>query len=188
MKANRKRDTGPELALRSALHRDGLRFRCDYPIHVRGRRPVRVDIAFPRARVVVFMDGCFWHCCPVHATIPRANRSYWEPKLLRNIRRDIETDAALAAEGWQAIRVWEHEDPCEAAQRIRHAVTRARDQLNRSKALPHAEQKSEPGARVAPQSLQVISPTDPDSALLTNGLSSAAKRASRSNTSKRAKG
>lgn len=122
MKGNRKRDTRPEVALRSALHRAGLRFRCDYPIRVPGRRLVRVDVAFTRQRVAVFLDGCFWHCCPKHSKIPRSNRSYWEPKLARNVQRDADTDAALADVGWHAIRVWEHEDPGDAARRVRDTL------------------------------------------------------------------
>jgi DNA mismatch endonuclease (patch repair protein) len=122
MKGNRKRDTRPEVALRSALHRAGLRFRCDYPVKVLDRRPVRVDIAFTRSRVAVFVDGCFWHCCPEHSNMPRANRSYWAPKLARNVRRDAETDAALEASGWQTIRVWEHEDPHDAVERVRDQI------------------------------------------------------------------
>lgn len=122
MKGNRKRDTRPEVALRSALHRVGLRFRCDYPIQVAGRRPVRVDVAFTRARVAVFIDGCFWHCCPEHSNMPRANPSYWEPKLARNVQRDAQTEAVLADLGWHTIRVWEHEDPADAAKRVRKTL------------------------------------------------------------------
>ena len=122
MKGNKKRDTRPELALRSALHRAGLRYRCDYPIQGPERRSIRADVVFTRARVAVFVDGCFWHCCPEHSNTPRVNRSYWGPKLARNVRRDAETDATLAAEGWTTVRVWEHEDPYEAAKRIRRLV------------------------------------------------------------------
>lgn len=122
MKGNRKRDTRPEVALRSALHRVGLRFRCDYPIRAPGRRPIRVDVGFTRQRVAVFVDGCFWHCCPEHSNMPRSNRSYWQPKLARNVQRDAETVAALADMGWHTIRVWEHEDPADAARRVRAAL------------------------------------------------------------------
>jgi DNA mismatch endonuclease, patch repair protein len=118
MKGNRKRDTRPELRVRSALHRAGARFRCDYPVRVVGRQPVRVDIAFTRARVAVLVDGCFWHRCPEHSNVPKANRQYWEAKLARNVERDAQTDRALAAAGWQTIHVWEHEHPDDAAQRI----------------------------------------------------------------------
>jgi len=83
---------------------------------------VRVDIAFTRARVAVLVDGCFWHCCPEHSNVPRVNRSYWEPKLARNVQRDAETEAALAALGWHTIRVWEHEDSAAAADRVREVL------------------------------------------------------------------
>jgi DNA mismatch endonuclease (patch repair protein) len=128
MKGNRKRDTRPELALRSALHRAGLRFRCDYPIEVLDRRPIRVDVVFTRPRIAVFLDGCFWHSCPAHSNTPRANQSYWKPKLARNVERDIETDAALAAVGWTPVRVWEHEEPHLAAARVRRIVASATGQ------------------------------------------------------------
>lgn len=121
MRANRRVDTGPERRLRSALHARGMRFRKDLRVDVEGLR-VRVDVAFPKAAVAVFVDGCFWHCCPEHGTQPRANRSYWEPKLRRNVERDRRVDAALAASGWNVLRVWEHEPPAEAAERIERAV------------------------------------------------------------------
>jgi DNA mismatch endonuclease (patch repair protein) len=122
MKGNRKRDTKPELALRSALHRKGARYRCEYPIELAGRRPVRADIAFPKARLAVFVDGCFWHKCPEHSTVPRSNPSYWGPKLSRNVERDREVDVALLEAGWRAVRVWEHEDPEKAAGQIVRAL------------------------------------------------------------------
>jgi DNA mismatch endonuclease (patch repair protein) len=98
MRANRRTDTAPERALRSELHRLGLRFRKDLRVKV-DRGSARPDIVFPRARVAVYCDGCFWHRCPEHGQIPKANRDYWEPKLARNVERDRETDAALAEAG-----------------------------------------------------------------------------------------
>jgi DNA mismatch endonuclease (patch repair protein) len=124
MKGNRKRDTRPEVALRSALHRQGNRFRCDYPIRIQGYRLVRVDIAFPKRRVAVFVDGCFWHRCPDHGTSPRANHGYWSAKLARNAERDGEVDAALTGCGWAVVRVWEHEAPEVAARRICEVLDR----------------------------------------------------------------
>jgi len=109
MAANRRRDSAPELRLRSALHRHGLRFRVDFPIAVPSRRPIRPDIAFTRARVAVFLDGCFWHGCPEHGSVPKANTSYWLPKIARNRDRDREADRLLAAAGWLVVRIWEHE-------------------------------------------------------------------------------
>lgn len=110
MRANPSRDTGPELRLRSALHRAGVRYRVHRAIRVDDRRPVVADIVFPAHRLAVFVDGCFWHACPLHGTIPKANRAYWEPKLLRNRERDHETTIRLEGAGWLAIRIWEHED------------------------------------------------------------------------------
>lgn len=125
MKGNRRRDTKPELAVRSALHRLGLRFRCDYPIELEGRRPVRPDVVFTRVKVAVFIDGCYWHACPEHGTSPKSNPSYWAAKLARNVKRDRQTDGALAERGWTVIRAWEHEPIESAAARVASAVEEA---------------------------------------------------------------
>ena len=114
MRANRRTDTKPELALRRALHRQGYRFRKDYRLDLADGKRVRPDIAFTARRVAVFVDGCFWHACPEHGSKPAANVWYWEPKLRQNVERDRAADAALAAAGWNVVRVWEHE-PLEAA-------------------------------------------------------------------------
>src|SRR4051794_35380208 len=114
MRSTRRVDTKPELALRSALHRSGARFRKDFRVDT-PIRPIRVDIAFPSRRLAVLVDGCFWHRCPEHGTRPRANAEFWKAKLDRNVERDRETDAALAASGWKVLRFWEHESPQEAA-------------------------------------------------------------------------
>jgi DNA mismatch endonuclease (patch repair protein) len=108
MRANRRADTKPELALRRALHKLGYRYRKDYRLDLDGRR-VRPDIAFTARRVAVFVDGCFWHACPEHGSKPRANDWYWTPKLARNVERDRAADQTLAAAGWQVVRIWEHE-------------------------------------------------------------------------------
>src|SRR5437763_1104846 len=100
MRANRRRDTGPERALRSALHRLGLRFRVDLPIRPDGGRAVRPDVVFPARRVAVYVDGCFWHGCPQHGTQPVTNSAYWKPKIAENKERDQRVNAALAADGW----------------------------------------------------------------------------------------
>ncbi len=109
MQGNRRRDTRPELAVRSLLHRAGLRFRK----HARPLPELRceADVVFSRQRVVVFIDGCFWHGCPVHGRRPARNSGYWSPKIERNIARDRRNDEALTAAGWQVLRFWEHEDP-----------------------------------------------------------------------------
>jgi DNA mismatch endonuclease, patch repair protein len=117
MRRNPRRDTGPEIALRSELHRRGLRFRKDLPLRVPGR-VVRPDVVFTRARVAVFVDGCFWHACPIHGNQPRANTEYWRPKLARNVARDRAVDSALQAAGWRVLRAWEHEPPASVADRL----------------------------------------------------------------------
>ena len=122
MRANRRRDTGPERRLRSELHRRGWRFRVDLPLDAAGRR-VRPDIVFTRRRLAVFVDGCFWHSCPKHGRQPRANASYWGPKLRRNVERDRADSDALAKAGWIVVRVWEHEGLEEAVDTIESALT-----------------------------------------------------------------
>jgi DNA mismatch endonuclease (patch repair protein) len=109
MRANRKTDSKPEVALRSALHRAGLRFGKNRAIRVDHGRAISVDIVFPGKRLAVFVDGCFWHRCPVHGVAPTRNVAYWRPKLDRNVARDHETDRRLRAAGWTVLRVWEHE-------------------------------------------------------------------------------
>jgi len=123
MQANRRRDTGPELAVRRALHGMGRRYRCDVPIRASGR-PVRADIVFTRQRVAVFIDGCFWHGCPLHATVSRRNHEYWAQKIERNRERDLEQVARLAAKDWTVLRFWEHEDPIAVAVAIDSALKR----------------------------------------------------------------
>jgi DNA mismatch endonuclease (patch repair protein) len=106
-RGNARVDTRPEIALRSALHRRGLRFRKDYLVRGEGRR-VKPDIVFTRWKVAVFVDGCFWHGCPEHGRVPKRNRDYWIPKLERNKDRDRETTEWLTREGWLVVRLWEH--------------------------------------------------------------------------------
>ena len=122
MRGNRRRDTAPEMAVRRHLHAAGLRYRVDWPIRLEGRRPVRPDVVFTRRRVCVFVDGCYWHGCPVHCRLPKANREYWAAKIERNRRRDLATDAALQAAGWTVVRAWEHEAPDVVAARVLDAV------------------------------------------------------------------
>ncbi|WP_425842697.1 very short patch repair endonuclease [Agrococcus sp. TSP3-2-1] len=110
MRGNTRRDTAPEIAVRRLLHAAGLRYRVDFPALSSDRRR-RADIVFTRRRVVVFIDGCFWHGCPEHFIAPKANAAYWGPKIARNIARDVDTNERLEAEGWRVLRFWEHEDP-----------------------------------------------------------------------------
>jgi DNA mismatch endonuclease, patch repair protein len=126
MRRQRTRDTIPEINLRSELHRRGLR----YYVH---RKPLpelrrEADILFPRHRLAIFVDGCFWHGCPIHGSKPKRNESFWYDKITRNQVRDQETDARLSDHGWLSVRIWEHELAAVAADRI--------EQLVRSRTTP----------------------------------------------------
>lgn len=123
MRAQRRRDTAPEVALRRELHRRGARFFVDRAPLPGLRR--RADLVFPRKRVAVYVDGCFWHSCPQHATSPKNNAQWWADKLAANVVRDRDTDTRLAAAGWSVVRIWEHEDPAEAADRVQAALRTA---------------------------------------------------------------
>jgi DNA mismatch endonuclease (patch repair protein) len=120
MKRQGRRDTSVELAIRRQLHALGYRYRVDFRLEPSLR--CRGDIVFTRRRVVVFVDGCFWHGCPVHATAPTNNAEWWRAKLDANIERDNRNRTALSQLGWTVIRVWEHEDSCGAVDRIRDAL------------------------------------------------------------------
>jgi DNA mismatch endonuclease (patch repair protein) len=123
MRAIRRANTKPEVALRSALHRAGFRFRKDYRVDLAAGVRVRPDIAFPRRRVAVFVDGCFWHACPEHGRSPTANEWYWGPKLLRNVERDRAADEALTRAGWRVVRVWEHQALAEALDSVSRVLS-----------------------------------------------------------------
>lgn len=121
------RDTEPELLLRRELHRLGLRYRVDHALPGMPRR--RADILFTRAKVAVFVDGCFWHACPEHKTAPANNAAWWSAKLARNVARDRETDEHLSSLGWTVLRVWEHENVIQAATDIGRIVRSATAQM-----------------------------------------------------------
>ncbi|GCD99409.1 very short patch repair endonuclease [Embleya hyalina] len=120
MSRQRSKDTGVEVALRRVLHGMGLRYR----VHRRPLKGVRreADVVFGPAKVAVYVDGCFWHGCPVHATWPKRNAEFWKTKIEGNRTRDADTDRRMAEAGWLVVRVWEHEDAAVAAARVRDAV------------------------------------------------------------------
>ncbi len=116
MQANKSRDTKPELRLRRAVHARGLRYRV-------AARPIpelrrTADLVFTRAKIAVFVDGCFWHGCPEHHTVAKTNAEFWAAKVVRNRERDRETDVLLRSRGWQVIRIWEHEATEDAVERV----------------------------------------------------------------------
>jgi DNA mismatch endonuclease (patch repair protein) len=123
MRANRRTDTKPELALRRALHRLGYRYRKDYRLDLDAGRRVRPDIAFTARKVAIFVDGCFWHACPQHGSKPRSNEWYWGPKLVKNVERDRVNDAALILAGWTVVRLWEHVPVDDAVATVVTALT-----------------------------------------------------------------
>ncbi len=116
----RQKGTDAELSLRKELHARGLRYRLHVPLLAKPRRVA--DIVFSRARAAVFVDGCFWHGCPEHASWPKSNAQFWRDKIETNRARDADTDRRLLASGWHVIRVWSHENASDAARRIEHFV------------------------------------------------------------------
>jgi DNA (cytosine-5)-methyltransferase 1 len=124
MRSTKRRDTKPELALRSELHGLGLRFFVDRPVDGTRRR---ADIVFPKDRVAIYVDGCYWHACPIHGTTPKENRDWWIAKFAANRARDDDTVAKLCAAGWTVLRFWEHDDPVVAAGQIRSTLQQIRD-------------------------------------------------------------
>jgi DNA mismatch endonuclease (patch repair protein) len=122
MQANRRVNTKPEVALRSALHKLGYRYRKDLLLRLPEGVKVRPDIVFTARKVAVFVDGCFWHVCPEHGREPTTNEWYWTPKLRRNMQRDRTVNKALEGAGWQVVRIWEHEDLVTAISNVERAL------------------------------------------------------------------
>lgn len=118
----RSRDTGLELRLRKALWKRGLRYR------LRSTLPGKPDLVFPSSRVAVFVDGCFWHRCPIHGTLPKTNKKFWLAKLNSNVKRDAEVKRQLQAMGWYVVRIWQHDlrDLERVVNRIENVVRRRR--------------------------------------------------------------
>ena len=122
MRRVRQKNTSAELALRRELHALGLRYRIHVAVLAKPRRVA--DVTFVGPRVAVFIDGCFWHGCPEHATWPKQNADFWRAKIEANQARDRDTDARLRASGWEVVRAWAHETFPEAASRIAKIVRR----------------------------------------------------------------
>lgn len=111
MAAVKSRNTSPEIRLRRAIWKVGVRYFTSAGwFRLTGRRlPGSPDLVFPSARVVVFVDGCFWHGCPKHYQLPDTRQEFWRAKLLENQRRDRKVTELLEAEGWRVVRIWEHD-------------------------------------------------------------------------------
>ncbi|MFJ9601228.1 very short patch repair endonuclease [Streptomyces althioticus] len=125
MSRQNRRDTAPEVTVRRILHAGGLRYRVNVPVPGMPRRTI--DIVFPKVKVAVFLDGCFWHGCPRHATSPKSNADWWRTKLDKNMARDAETTEHLTREGWTVLRFWEHEPVDDVASRITALVKPRRE-------------------------------------------------------------
>ena len=124
MQGNRHRDTKPELAVRTLLHKMGHRYRVDVRPEVSIRR--KADLVFTRIKLAVFIDGCFWHGCNEHFVKPKSNMDYWDNKIGNNIDRDRETNSLLEERGWSVVRIWTHTDPHDAALHIDESVREIR--------------------------------------------------------------
>ena len=118
----RSKNTKPEIALRKALWAAGLRYRVHYKL------PGKPDLVFVSAKVAVFVDGCFWHGCPEHATWPKSNAGFWATKLRENMDRDQRVNEQLRQMGWHVLRLWQHEverNPGEAVERVKRLIVQS---------------------------------------------------------------
>lgn len=120
MRAQKRSSTAPELRLRQELHQRGLRYRVGLKVPSLPRRTI--DIAFTRAKVAVFVDGCFWHMCPVHYIAPKSNSQWWAAKIESNCARDRDTDAVLRNSGWTVVRIWEHTPTADGATLVQETL------------------------------------------------------------------
>jgi DNA mismatch endonuclease (patch repair protein) len=112
-------DTRPELMLRKAIWKQGLRYRLSVKL------PGKPDLVFPRFKATVFIDGCFWHGCPIHLVWPKSNAAFWKKKINGNKLRDAIVTQQLKNYGWLVIRVWEHQihkNPNQCALRIKRKL------------------------------------------------------------------
>lgn len=133
----RQRGTDVEIELRRALHALGLRYRLQVPLSKKPRRVA--DIVFIGARVAVFVDGCFWHGCPLHATWPKENAGFWRAKIEANRTRDADTDRRLRELDWEVVRVWAHESSADAARRVSKIVETRRNRKRTAIATAHQD-------------------------------------------------
>lgn len=133
----RQKGTGAELALRRELFRRDLRYRVSFQVLNKPRRVA--DIAFLGLKIAVFVDGCFWHGCPEHATWPKHNADFWRHKIETNRARDADTDARLRAIDWKVLRIWEHESPVAAAETISRLVAKAKAMRSKSPSGSHQQ-------------------------------------------------
>lgn len=135
MQKTGRRDTAPELALRKAVRSQGIGYRIDFRPEPQLRR--KADMVFRSARIAVFVDGCFWHSCPIHGTTPKQNALWWIAKLASVKERDVGTTQKLEERSWLVVRVWEHEDMDEAGCKIANSVRLQHETRRRGSVRPH---------------------------------------------------
>jgi DNA mismatch endonuclease (patch repair protein) len=104
MSAIRGKNTKPEMIVRSLVHSMGYRYR----LHLKSL-PGKPDLVFPGRRKIIFVHGCYWHMhsCRFGQVVPQTNRDFWQIKRQSNVSRDARNIAALKAEGWQVLLLWE---------------------------------------------------------------------------------
>lgn len=129
MKQVRQKDTDVELAVRRILFRRGLRYRINYRVSPRSRS--RADIFFTKYKLAVFIDGCFWHACPEHGTLPTSNQAWWMNKLETNVARDRQVNTVLRVDGLRVVRFWAHEDPVAVADAVEACLDELRERMMR---------------------------------------------------------
>lgn len=147
MRVVRSRDTAAEIKIRRALHAKGLRYYVDCTVLPEVRR--RADVVFPRLKIAVFIDGCFWHSCPLHRSQPKVNGAWWTEKLAANRQRDADTNRRLRRKGWLVTRVWEHESPNDAAAHIASIVAERRSSAQPDRVVSFEEPPAFPKRRRA---------------------------------------
>jgi DNA mismatch endonuclease (patch repair protein) len=125
MRSVRRKNTAPELAVRRLLFFRGLRYRVDYLLPIKGCRR-RADVAFPKLRIAVFVDGCWWHGCGLHGGQAKTNADWWRDKIASNVARDHDTNSRLHDIGWIVCRYWEHDDVTSVCDDIEQLVLRHR--------------------------------------------------------------
>lgn len=122
-------ETSPERSLRQHLWSMGVRYR------LKSKLPGRPDIVISGAKIAVFVDGCFWHRCPVHGVLPKSNATFWREKLQANRERDKRVTAELRALGWRVFRVWEH-DVAKVPERIARRIAKEVSRRSRGTKTP----------------------------------------------------
>ncbi len=121
MQSNKSKDTKPELMLRKSLREHGLG---GYRLH--WDAPGKPDVCYPGKKVAIFVNGCYWHRCPLcNPPVPQSNELFWKKKFERNVQRDKENEEDLKSMGWTVLTVWE----CEIKKELDNVISRIEQSL-----------------------------------------------------------